>query len=44
MRSFNNIRTHEVGELYINPLDSEHFIHVMRKEVKKKFLIFKYDF
>ncbi|EPB72480.1 hypothetical protein ANCCEY_08421 [Ancylostoma ceylanicum] len=33
--AFGGMSTHEVGELYINPRDAGHFMHVMRKEVLK---------
>lgn len=33
--AFDGIQTHEVGELYVNPRDTGHFLHVMRKEVLK---------
>lgn len=33
--AFGGIQTHEVGELYVNPRDAGHFMHVMRKEVLK---------
>ncbi|KAK6043991.1 hypothetical protein COOONC_13766 [Cooperia oncophora] len=33
--AFEGIPEHEVGELYVNPRDAGHFLHVMRKEVLK---------
>ncbi|KAK6029507.1 deoxynucleoside kinase [Ostertagia ostertagi] len=33
--AFDGHLQHEVGELYINPRDAGHFMHVMRKEVLK---------
>ncbi|UMM23848.1 hypothetical protein L5515_004359 [Caenorhabditis briggsae] len=35
MLAFDGIPKHEVGELYTNPRDTGHFLHVMRKEVLK---------
>uniref|UniRef100_A0A8R1DKG0 NADH dehydrogenase [ubiquinone] 1 alpha subcomplex subunit 10, mitochondrial n=2 Tax=Caenorhabditis japonica TaxID=281687 RepID=A0A8R1DKG0_CAEJA len=35
MLAFDGIAKHEVGELYVNPRDTGHFLHVMRKEVLK---------
>ncbi|CAI4229070.1 unnamed protein product [Auanema sp. JU1783] len=35
IQAFDGILTHEVGELYTNPRDTGHFLHVMRKEVLK---------
>ena len=32
MLAFDGIQTHEVGELYVNPRDTGHFLHAMRKE------------
>lgn len=41
--AFGGIQTHEVGELYVNPRDAGHFMHVMRKEVLRLDTYFRYQ-